>query len=67
VQRLAPKPPYAVEGEFEPFAVAYVDLGVVKVETKLAGRAVDAWHIGEPVHLAVADRGTRFWFEGEVS
>ena len=57
VQRLAPKPPYAVEGEFEPFAVAYVDLGVVKVESKLAGRAAGAWQIGEPVHLAVADGG----------
>lgn len=67
VQRLAPKPPFAVEGEFEPFAVAYVDLGVVKVESKLAGRAPEAWHIGEFVHLAVADGGTRFWFEGEAS
>jgi uncharacterized OB-fold protein len=67
VQRLAPKTPFTVDGEFEPFAVAYVDLGVVKVESKLAGRAPDAWHIGDSVQLAVTDGGTRFWFEGEAS
>jgi uncharacterized OB-fold protein len=67
VQRLAPKPPYVVDGDFEPFAVAYVDLGVVKVESKLAGRAADAWEIGEPVHLVVDDAGIGFWFEGGSS
>jgi uncharacterized protein len=67
VQRLAPKAPFAVEGEFEAFAVAYVDLHSVKVESKLAGRPAATWEIGEPVHLVVADDGARFWFEGESS
>ena len=69
VQRLAPKAPYVVEGEFEPFAVAYIDLGELKVESKLAGRPAEAWQIGAHVRLVVdGDGGTeRFWFEGSTS
>ena len=52
VQRNEPKPPYVGPAEFEPFAVAYVDLGPVRVESRLEGRAADAWHIGDPVRLA---------------
>lgn len=66
VQRLAPKPPFEVHGEFEPFAVAYVDLGPLKVESRLKGRAPDEWGIGDAVQLVVAARGEgapAFWFE----
>ncbi len=65
VQRLAPKPPFTVDGEFEPFAVAYVDLGLLKVESRLAGRAPAEWRIGDRVRLAVAgdDRSPAYWFE----
>ena len=53
VQRIRPKPPYRGPEEFEPFAVAYVDVGPVLVESRLAGRPVDDWRIGEPVDLVV--------------
>lgn len=69
VQRLAPKAPFVSEGEYEPFAVAYVDLGPVKVEARLAGRPADSWQIGDPVHLVVGDAvgPLPFWFEGGAS
>ena len=67
VQRIAVKAPYAGPQPFEPFALGYVDLGHVKVETPLFGHPVDGWKIGETVTL-VAD-GTRphlpFWFEAK--
>jgi uncharacterized OB-fold protein len=68
VQRLAPKPPFVAAGEFEPFAVGYVDLGALKIETRLAGRAADAWRIGDAVRLTCGepdDHGAvwSFWFE----
>jgi uncharacterized protein len=68
VQRLAPKPPYVADGEFEPFVVAYVDLGPLKVAARLAGRAVEGWRIGDPVRLKVAGADTtpRFWFEPDA-
>jgi uncharacterized OB-fold protein len=53
VQRLAPKPPFRAPEPFEPFALGYVDLGPVRVEARLAGRAVDGWTIGDRVSLAV--------------
>jgi uncharacterized OB-fold protein len=53
VQRVRPKPPYRGPDEFAPFAVGYVDLGPVLVESRLEGRPVDAWRIGEPVQLTV--------------
>ena len=69
VQRIRPKPPFQGPDEFEPFAVGYVDLGPVRVETRLAGKSADAWTIGEPVHLVIgaADQDGNhwtFWFEG---
>jgi uncharacterized protein len=70
VQRLAPKPPFVVHGEFVPFVVAYVDLGPLKVEARLAGRDPDAWRIGERVHLVVDGAlggGERFWFESDLT
>jgi uncharacterized OB-fold protein len=52
VQRLAPKPPFRSPDGFVPFAVGYVDLGAVKVESRLVG--ADRWHIGDRVALVVA-------------
>ena len=71
VQRTRPKPPYAGPEEFQPFAVGYVDLGPVRVETRLEGRPADAWTIDTPVHLVVGaadssgDHWT-YWFEGDA-
>jgi uncharacterized OB-fold protein len=51
IQRIPPKPPFRGPEPFEPFAVGYVDLGPVRVETRLGGRAPDAWRIGDVVRL----------------
>lgn len=51
IQHIQPKPPYRGPDPFEPFAVGYVDLGPVRIETRLAGRAPDAWRIGDSVQL----------------
>lgn len=63
VQRIRPKPPYVGADEFEPFAVGYVDLGPLRVETQLQGKAVDAWTIDEGLHLVVdpADSDGNWW------
>jgi uncharacterized protein len=53
VQRLKPKPPFRSPEPFEPFAVGYVDLGVIRVEGRLDGRPVGDWAIGDPVTVAV--------------
>lgn len=51
VQRFAPKLPFLTGAkEFEPFAVGYVDLGEVLVETVLTGE-IAKMEIGRPVHL----------------
>ena len=65
VQRIPVKPPYAGPQPFEPFVVAYVDLGSVTVETPLFGRPVDGWHIGDAVQLATGEprQYLQFWFE----
>jgi uncharacterized protein len=65
VQRIAPKSPFVYEGEYEPFTVAYVDLGVVKVEGRLTGRAPGTWSIGDEVRLVLGDDGAvpPYWFE----
>jgi uncharacterized OB-fold protein len=63
VQRFPPKPPYRQPPTFQPFAVAYVDLGEVLVETPLAGKAPETWRIGDRVRLAVGDDRRTFWFE----
>jgi uncharacterized OB-fold protein len=55
VQRIPPKPPYRSPDPFEPFAVGYVDLGVLKVESPLRGKAADEWTIGDAVRLVVGD------------
>lgn len=39
---------------FQPFAVGYVDLGPLRVESPLTGHSVDEWRIGETVELVVA-------------
>lgn len=64
VQRHQPKLPYRTEGSYEPFALGYVDLGPLKVESPLGGKPCDAWRIGDEVELSVAeDAGlTRFTF-----
>ncbi len=65
VQRIAVKPPYAGPQPFEPFVVAYVDLGALKVESPLFGLPVDAWSIGDEVRLTSgpAHPHLAFWFE----
>lgn len=51
VQRIEPKRPYiAPETGFEPFAVGYVDLGELLVESVLLGDP-DRFAIGDPVRL----------------
>ena len=59
------KPPYAGPQPFEPFVVAYVDLGPLKVESPLFGLPIDAWSIGDEVRLASgpAHPHLSFWFE----
>jgi len=63
IQHIQPKPPYRGPEPFEPFAVGYVDLGPVRVETRLGGRAPDAWRIGDAVRLATGppDRDGNVW------
>jgi uncharacterized protein len=65
VQRFPPKAPYIAESPYEPFALAYVDLGPVKVESRLRGRAIDAWKIGDAVQVVIDAAVTplSFWFE----
>jgi uncharacterized protein len=69
VQRFAPKPPFRAPTSFAPFAVAYVDLGTVRVETRLAGGPVDDWKIGDAVRLVVGPlpdndpHWQAYWFE----
>ncbi|HWC68437.1 MAG TPA: OB-fold domain-containing protein [Acidimicrobiales bacterium] len=69
VQRTQPKPPYRGPAEFVPFAVGYVDLGPVIVETRLEGRDVASWRIGDDVQLTFPpaagddEAGPTFWFE----
>jgi uncharacterized OB-fold protein len=51
VQEIEPKAPYrAPQGGFVPFAVGYVDLGDVVVETRLVG---DTHEIGAPMSLTL--------------
>jgi uncharacterized protein len=69
VQRFAPKPPFRTPTSFAPFAVAYVDLGTVRVEARLAGRSVADWKIGDAVRLVVGPlpgndpHWQAYWFE----
>ena len=63
IQHIQPKPPFRGPEPFDPFAVGYVDLGSVRVETRLAGRAPDAWRIGDAVRLLAgpADGDGNVW------
>ena len=63
IQHIQPKPPYRGPEPFEPFAVGYVDVGPVRVETRLEGRAPDAWRIGDAVRLVAgaADDEGNVW------
>lgn len=67
VQRFRPKsPPYAGAAAFEPYAVGYVDLGSVIVESRLIG-AIDGFRIGMAVALVpepftLADGTSRLTF-----
>ena len=65
VQRFAPKAPYRADSPYEPFALAYVDLGPVKVESRLRGKPIDAWKIGDAVSVVIDESVTplSFWFE----
>jgi uncharacterized OB-fold protein len=67
VQRFAPKAPYLASSPYEPFALAYVDLGPVKVEGRLRGKPIDGWKIGDPVRVVIDTAVTplSFWFEPE--
>ena len=70
VQRHAPKPPFRAPASFQPFALGYIDLGPLRVESRLDGRACDDWAIGETVELCVGplvgapgdDLPWSFWF-----
>jgi uncharacterized protein len=65
VQRTRPK--RLRSEEFEPFAVGYVDLGPLKVATRLSGRPAAEWRIGQPVELATPSAGDTtappYWFQ----
>src|SRR5262245_34159927 len=66
IQHIQPKPPYRGPDPFEPFAVGYVDLGPVRIETRLADRAPDAWRIGDAVRLVAGTpdgEGDVWWYE----
>lgn len=64
VQRMQPKLPYRGAEPFEPFAVGYIDLGPVRVESPLSGQPAGDWNIGDPVTLSIpdGDGGARFVF-----
>ena len=65
VQRFAPKAPYLGPSPYEPYALAYVDLGTVKVESRMRGKSVDSWKIGEAVQIVIDETASplTFWFE----
>lgn len=69
VQRLRPK---RIAGEsFEPFALGYVDLGPLKIETRFGGKPFDSWQIGDRVELAVPGpddpSDPPYWFVPEAT
>ncbi|MDP9464054.1 MAG: OB-fold domain-containing protein [Actinomycetota bacterium] len=65
VQRFAPKAPYQSPSPYQPYALAYVDLGPVKVESRLRGKPIDGWQIGDAVQIVIDDAASplTFWFE----
>jgi len=64
VQRFRPKsPPYVGPEAFEPFAIAYVQLGeLIIVETRLTGFAFDTLKVGLPCRLVGEALGGRLTF-----
>jgi len=52
VQRICPKPPYSGPEDFGPFAVGYVDVGPLRIESRLDGKGLESWVIGDAVRLA---------------
>ncbi len=63
VQRIAPKPPYRGTEPYQPFVVGYVDLGPLRVESRLFGRPVEGWSIDDPVILRTGELHGGYWFE----
>jgi len=53
VQHFEPKSPYRGRQPFEPYGIAYVDLGPVIVESRLTASDANAISIGDPVELTV--------------
>lgn len=54
IQGFPPKrPPYAGPEPFEPYGVGYVDLGEVKVESRLTVADPEVLRIGMPMQLVV--------------
>ena len=64
VQRFRPKsPPYIGPEAFEPFGIAYVQLGdQIIVETRLTGFAFDELKVGLPCRLVTEEFGGRLSF-----
>ncbi len=53
-----PAPPYLVDGEFEPFAVGYVEFdGLLRVEGRLTEPDPDRLRIGMPMEVVALERG----------
>lgn len=62
VQRFPPKsPPYMGPEPFEAFALGYVELDAVIVESRLEG-ALDGWRVGDAVELVETKFGERATF-----
>ena len=53
-----PSPPYLPDGEFEPFAVGYVEFeGLLRVEGRLTESSPDRLRIGMPMEVVPLERG----------
>lgn len=53
-----PSPPYAGTGEFEPFAVGYVELpGALRVEARLTEASPEGLTIGQEMELTIVSLG----------
>jgi uncharacterized OB-fold protein len=62
-----PSPPYVAEGEFEPYAVGYVELpGFLRVEARLTESRPERLRIGMPMALVVSSNGGRPSFAFQV-
>ena len=62
-QGFEPKSPYVAEGEFEPFAVGYVEFtGLLRVEGRLVEAAPERLEIGMPMRVVPIERGDRLTY-----